>query len=238
MTARILVTRAQPGADETAEALRRRGHHPIVSPALTLAPVAPAPEFTLSGLQGLLFTSANGVRAFAERCDERALTAWCVGPATDAAAREAGFRDRRCAHGDATALAELVRTTGDPDAGALLHVANAAAAGRLAARLREAGFEVRFAPLYTPQPAQAFTPEAEAALKHGTLAGVLFHSTKGAAAFAALADAVDLSATHAVAVSEAAFAPVSGLAWRTRHIAEAPNEAALLAALETALGSV
>ncbi len=238
MTARILVTRTQPGAEETAAALRHRGYEPLVSPALSLHPTDPPPELSLAGLQGLLFTSANGVRAFAAMRPERDLTAWCVGPATDAAARDSGFQDRRCAHGDASALADLVGSTADPGAGALLHVANAAAAGRLAESLRNAGFEVRFAPLYTPQPAPAFTAEVETALRTGTLGAVLFHSAKGAAAFAALAVGADLSNTRAVAVSDAALEPVGDLNWRGRHVAGAPNEAALLATLDAALGSV
>ena len=113
--------------------------------ALTPTGAALAP---LEGVQGLLFTSANGVRAFCEASARRDLTAWCVGPATLKAAQLAGFTT--CEHGDGNSedLADLVIAKARADAGKLIHVANAAAAGQLAQRLGGAGFGVEFAPLY------------------------------------------------------------------------------------------
>ena len=63
---------------------------PVVSPILEIVPL-PAP-LDLDGLQGLIFTSANGVEQFAARSPDRSLPAWCVGEMTAAAARRAGLR--------------------------------------------------------------------------------------------------------------------------------------------------
>jgi uroporphyrinogen-III synthase len=78
LTARVLVTRSQPGADETAERLRAMGCDPVVEPLFTLQPLdAPWPDF-----DALAFTSANGVRAFAARNARRNVPVWCVGGRT------------------------------------------------------------------------------------------------------------------------------------------------------------
>ena len=47
----------------------------------------------LDGVQAVLFTSANGVRAFAAATTRRGFRAFAVGDATAAAARAAGFAD-------------------------------------------------------------------------------------------------------------------------------------------------
>ena len=60
---KIWITRAQPGADATAERVRALGHRPVVAPLLAVQPVLGA-EPDLSGVGALAFTSANGVRAF------------------------------------------------------------------------------------------------------------------------------------------------------------------------------
>lgn len=185
----------------------------------------------LGNVQGLLLTSANGVRAFCDVSDRRDLTAWCVGPATLQAAKEADFERLEHADGNAKDLAELVLGKARKTAGALVHVANAAAAGNLAKQLSEAGFTVEFAPLYAAEPVKTAVDGVMEALKSGEACTVLVHSAKGAAAFANLLGEDDFSMHQIVAVSEAAAKPLAGYGFSKIHIAKRPNEAALLEAL-------
>lgn len=233
----VLVTRAEPGASETAVRLREMGLRAIVSPALELRAVSPPPPLALEGAAGLVLSSANGVRFFAERSDQRDLVAWVVGPATEAAARAAGFTDIRSADGNANDLHDLIVSKASPDAGRLIHVANAEAAGDLVARLGQSGFEVDFAPLYEPVRALALTEPAKMALAAGRIAAILIHSAKGAEAFARLAGGRDFATVWLVAVSEKASEPLQSLDWAGTRIADKPNEDALLAALSGALTS-
>lgn len=234
---KVLVTRAEPGASETAGRLAVLGYVPVISPAIRLGAIAHAAIPYLGDAVGLIFTSANGVSFFTRLSARRDLTAWCVGPATARAARSAGFQAVCNAAGDAGDLADLIRSEGDPLAGRLIHVANAAAAGQLAKTLQQAGFSVEFAALYESAPAGSLTDEAQAALAAGRVGAVLFHSAKGARAFAALAGAsgADLSAVQAVGVSEKALQPVSGMNWAQLRAAHAPNESALISALQQVL---
>lgn len=234
--ARVLITRTQPGADETAARLASAGYSPIVSPVLSL--VALPHDLNLGGAQGLVFTSANGVRFFSDVSARRDLRAWCVGPATLAAAQAAGFQACEHADGNADDLAALIIRKARPDSGALIHVANQLAAGDLAKTLQNAGFETVFAPLYAPVQAAQVSPEAAAALSQEHVDAVLIHSAKGADAFAALAANYNLSRVHCVAVSANAAAPLTRFAWAGMHVATRPNEAALMTALSQALISV
>lgn len=235
MGAPVLVTRAQPGAEETAARLRALGCDPIVSPALALALASPVPAFDMEGAQGLVFTSANGVRFFLEAGGAADLTAWCVGPATTAAARAAGFAAVHESAGDAGDLARFIAARAEPAGGRLVHIANAAAAGILKESLTAKGFAVDFVPLYEAREATVLAREARAALEAGDLAAVLFHSAKGAHAFARLAAGADLAGTTAIAISAKALAPATPLGWKDRRIADAPNEDALMAEMERLL---
>ena len=70
----------------------------------------------------MLFTSSNGVRAFAELSPRRDLPAFAVGDATAAAALAAGFTQFKSAGGDVRDLARLVASSLKPADGLLFHV--------------------------------------------------------------------------------------------------------------------
>ena len=209
VTPPVIVTRAEPGASETVERLRAMGLTAIPSPMLELKALdLPMPD--LSGIYNLVFTSANGVRYFVDAVGGISeqiadLTAWCVGPATTDAA--------------------------DGVEGGFLHVANSAAAGNLVAQLTAAGREARFLALYETVPASGFDEDAKAALVSEAATIILFHSAKAAEAFAALSEDLPMSTNVAVAISEAAAAPLRSLNARAVIAAARPNENALMEAL-------
>ena len=88
---RALVTRPRTEAIALAEALALRGVTALLEPLLDIhyRDLDPSPD--LAGVQALLCTSANGVRAFARLSPERTLRLLAVGDATAARARAAGF---------------------------------------------------------------------------------------------------------------------------------------------------
>ena len=94
------------------------------APLLTVQ-IFDGPKLALDGMQAILATSANGVRALAVRSDARDVPVFAVGPQTADAASQAGFIRVRNADGDAVALADAVSGWADPKAGALLHAAGA-----------------------------------------------------------------------------------------------------------------
>jgi uroporphyrinogen-III synthase len=229
---RVLVTRPIDDANETAALLRARGHDPVIAPLLEVRYHDGQP-LHVDGVQAILATSANGVRAFARRTSLRALPVFAIGSQTAQAARDAGFTDVRNADGNDGTLAQTVRATAKPPNGPLLHAAGAEAEGRLAAALTAAGFTVRTEVLYDV-PA---VPELPAAARdaYPTLDAVLIFSARSAQAFvdcvacAGLAPAT--TSILAVAISATAAKPLAALAFREVRIAARPNQASVLEAL-------
>ncbi|MEO0608048.1 MAG: uroporphyrinogen-III synthase [Pseudomonadota bacterium] len=234
----VIVTRAEPGASETAARLGAFDVEVIVAPMLALEVDLECPIPDLGEISGLVFTSANGVRVFANRTSDRSLTAWCVGPATAEAARDSGFADVRESSGNAVDLALYIDHHAASSNRPLLHVANAAAKGDLKVQLEALGRSVEFAPLYTMRPASALPEPVQHAIQSASACLVLIHSAKGAARFASLCAEQSVSHLVAIAISEPASQPLLNLDLKAIHIASAPNEAKLLSALSAAIATL
>ena len=221
---RIWITRAQPGADATADRVRALGHDALVAPLLAVR-VLPDVSVELSGVAALAFTSANGVRAFADASGERGLKVFAVGAATAQAARQAGFRSVLSADGDVEALAEGIAVRRSELKGAVLHPGAAEPAGDLAGALEKHGVEARRLILYETAPV-ALAEEQAAMLSRAD--AVLLHSPRAAQVLAKVLKAHPAPEMRALGLSKAVVKPLA----RTRMAAKAyppfPLEAALL----------
>lgn len=222
MTLRVAITRTAQEAETTAERVRAFGAEPIMAPLILIAPRAF--DTDVSGAQALLFTSTNGVAAFARATSARGVNVLTVGDATAHAAREAGFSAVRSAAGDVEALSALVRQTLEPARGRIVHIAGTHVAGDLSGDLARAGF--------TYERRIAFDSVAATTVPDALLGAVdivLFHSARAAETYAALGSpraderiAGCLSANVAAAAGESR--------WKKVIVAPAPREDALLTA--------
>ena len=233
-----LVTRPQPDAGRTADALVARGVAALVEPMLAIE-FLPAAALDLAGVQALLFTGANGVRAFAAASPERRLPAFAAGDATAREARAAGFRQVESAAGDVRALAELAAARCDPSAGPLFHASGEAVAGNLAGSLAEAGFAARREVLYRARAAESFSPRLVEMLAAGRVRLALFFSPRTAAVFARLALRSGVGDTCRLALacvlSEAVGRALEGVAWREVRVAGRPDHEAMMAEVDRIL---
>lgn len=231
---RVLITRPREDAEALAVRLVERGYAVLIEPMLDID-YLPGPALDLTGVQGLLFTSANGVRACGPGVD-LSLPVYAVGAATAAAAREAGFGTVACAAGDVTALAGLVTERCTAAAGALLHIAASDRAGDLAGLLARAGFAVRRQVRYQARPATALSAVTAAALAAGEIGAVLLFSPRTARTLVTVIGAAGLldacRQVTAVCLSEAVAEAVAGpVSWAEVRVAACPDQDSLLAAL-------
>ena len=230
---RLLLTRPAVDSAPLAAKLHDLGHRTVISPLLDIHYHASGP-LDLKDVQAVLFTSANGVRAWSGvmASDTENLPALCVGAQTGQVAREAGFQDVRIAGGDVTDLADLALLTCRPAAGALLHIAGTKVAGDLAGLLTKAGFAYRRAVLYEAVTPDALSETATAALLAGTLDGVLLYSPRTAETFRRVIAAQRLhDATQgltAFCLSHNVAAALDGLALAAIRIASKPDGQSLL----------
>lgn len=237
---RALVTRPRTEAAALSEALAERGIAAVVEPLLDIR-FRPDARPDLAGVQAVLCTSANGVRALARLTGERALPLFAVGEATAARARSEGFAQVDSAAGAVGDLTRLVGERLDPARGRLLQVAGSAVAGDLAGELCRRGFTVDRAVLYEARPAAGLSADAVRALSAGLIDFALFFSPRTAAIFVRLAENAGLAPATprltAVSISAAADAALDPLRFRARHVAERPDQASLLAALDRLLAA-
>jgi uroporphyrinogen-III synthase len=141
-----VVTRAQPGAVATADALAGYGHRPIVIPAAIITPTHARVE--RDGVQALLMTSAAAARHAKVHEGLRDLPVYAVGDATAQAAIDAGFTTVISAGGDGAALAVLAADRMKPSDGTLLHLRGSEVAGDVTGMLETCGFQTRFVEVY------------------------------------------------------------------------------------------
>lgn len=219
----LLLTRPEAASRAFLDALREAGVDPVapvLSPLIEVAVTGPLPD--LRGAAGLIFTSANGVRAYAQLGGAPDLPAFAVGAATARAAAEARLK-ARAAGGDADALVAMV-AQGDV-AGPLVHLRGCHARGDVARRLTDLGIPTTEAVIYDQPPC----PPSEQALAalNGTrpVVAPLF-SPRTATLFAALPKKAPV---FVAAISEAVARTAEGPHIVASGIARRPDRAAMIA---------
>ena len=227
----VLVTRPAAEAEETAAKLRARGFAPFVEPMLEIVP-RPGPMLELAGVQAILVTSGNGARLLAERTPVRDRPVFAVGDTTQATLAALGFTRVRSAGADAEALAELVKRSCNPAAGALVHARGAAIQVDPALPLTAAGFAIWPVVLYDACPVSAFSPALERTMRERQLRYALFFSSRTAEAFVRLAGVAGLIARcdviEACCLSPAIAAALDGVRWRAVRSAVRRDQDAML----------
>lgn len=224
-SARVWITRAEPGAARTADRLREQGVEPLIRPLLAVE-FLPADLPDIDGFAALAFTSRNGVAAFAALSSRRDRPVFAVGDATARAAREIGFTEVESADGDLIALARLVASRAS---GPILAPVAETPAGDLGQAVRAAGgaASIQSVAVYRTASTDASAPDAFDA--------VLVHSPRAAQVLAQAGRTPALARAAIVCISPAAAAPLRDIGLAPA-VASAPREDALLASLQAALG--
>ena len=232
---KVLITRPADDAMALAAAVAQRGLEPLIEPMLTVKNL-PGPPLDLAGAQAVLFTSANGVRAFCTRTNDRVLPVFAVGDATADAAVAAGFTIVRSAAGTAKELAALVVRHCAPAAGRLIHASGQDVATDLSATLRESGYSVERLILYVAHPATRLSPALQDALSSAAVRAALFFSPRSGAIFTRLArDARVAQCCERVAalcISRGVANSIADVQWRTVAVTPRPNQNGVLGLLD------
>jgi uroporphyrinogen-III synthase len=228
---RVLVTRPQPAAANTAAALRARGHEPIIAP-LTWIEILSEADLKAGPWAAFLITSVHALWGLANqthRTEVRGVPVFTVGEATARAIRQRGFTTVMSADGNVTDLANLVAARLQPPA-RLLYLAGEDRAGDLAGDLRAWGFSVDMVVVYRAVTAKQLPTEALDALSEGIDA--VLHYSRGSAE--AYVNAARRSGMLARALSPAHYClsaqvaePLAGAGAGAVRVAPRPNEAAL-----------
>lgn len=232
---RVLVTRPLNDARRTAQELSERGHEALIAPLLEIRISADA-KVALDGVQAILATSANGIRALAKLNRQRDVPVLAVGAWTALTARSEGYREVLDAAGDAKSLGTLVINRLRADAGDLLHAAGSNAQLELQNALQSTGFVIRSPVLYEAAERRTLPAEAGEALRSGSIDAVLAFSPRSAAAFANCTRNARLTwacrRLIACCISQVAAEPLRQMDFASIRIAAHPDHDTLLALLD------
>lgn len=233
MTARrrILITRPQAQAIETAQTLTSKGWTVFIEPMLTIIP-EDFPAFDPQSYQAVVFTSMNGVAAFARRYPPCALPVYTVGAATGEAARAHGFTDVTSAGGTVETLNALLSGLSWPSDKPLLHLSGAVIAGEVTAGRLQVARQV----VYTAHAANALTEDCLRILNGEGFEAVLFFSPRTASAFTKLllekGRKTAVSSTKALCIADSVVKSLGDLPWQDIQVAASPDADSLLALLD------
>lgn len=231
---RVLVTRPEPVCSETCADLKAAGHAPIAAPLLKIR-FDTQTRLDLNGVQALVATSRNGIRALARhpssaKCHD--LPVYAVGDATEQEARAAGFRVGGSAGGDADALVRHLGERLNPADGPLLHLAGDKLAGDLKARLEQIGFCVRQPIVYHSETIEELPEDVIAILQGDGIDGVLLMSPRTARAYHVALERSDLVARAGnwlhFCISQAVSDRLGWLDAQARRVSAEPTRASLL----------
>jgi len=237
---RFLLTRPHLDSQKLAQKLQTAGHEYLIDPVMDIDFQAPGDVSTCSDQhQALLFTSANGVRAYCKYYAPRTKTVFAVGNATAEAAAEAGFTDIQVAGGNVDKLAELVKTALDPNNGPLLHIAGQHVAGDLKGLLQKAGFDVIKQVLYQAKASEKLSHETTNALKNQQIDIIPLYSPRTARLFMELIQQENLQKTlaniTALCLSSAVKDVIICQTWGNTLTAQTPDEHALFSTIKIEL---
>lgn len=229
----VWITRTQPGADRTAQAVEALRYEAVVAPVLEVIPL-PA-DFSGLRFNAVIFTGGNALDAFCRLSNRRDVTAWCVGEATAEAARAHGFRTVMSADGDAEALFKLIKAKAPRD-GQFLYPAPKEPAAPLMAWIWAEGLQISQVPVYETR---MVAPDIDPA----RITHVLIHSAKAARVVAELLGKFAFTSLCLIFISDAASRAFDDTWMRltknnvpegfARRISPFPDEASMLKRLET-----
>lgn len=221
---RVLVTRPEPANQDTAARLKAEGHDPILMPLLRFEVIAqPLPD--LAGFTAIALTSANAVKALEQREDLPHLThlqVFAVGGKTSSAAKSAGFEKIKNAQGTVAELAEMIINRGP---GRLFYPAAMHRARDLEALLETGKTRVHTLDVYQMKMLEA----VDLPIVTEAVDCVSFYSQRTARAFIKLSRKPLADAY--LCLSENVAAPLRRAGLENIHVADAPNQDAMMKAL-------
>ena len=228
---RILVTR--PGEDgiALAELLNVSGIDSIVDPLMSIQQIH-GPQLKLEGVQALLLTSANGVRALVNRSSRRDIPIYAVGEATARTARKFGFSQVHSADGNVDMLVDLVENILKPEDGSLLHIAGSSIAGDLIKSLSNSGFQCSRVILYKTNNSRRLLDSTIADIKQNKIDAVMLYSPRSAEIFVNLIRKARLVRSCQkiilICLSDAVYKKTLKIQWKAVKTSTEPNQGAII----------
>ncbi len=234
----FLLTRPEEDNNKLARNLETLGHQVWCDPLLVIE-IFRVGNIAPDRFQAIIFTSANGVRAFVHNSQDRDIPCYAVGQATAGTARDAGFRSVQAAGGDVEKLAGFICHNLSPEQGPLLHISGRDVAGDLSKLLEKAGFHVACEKLYRATRVTNLSAITQGMIKAGQISHIPFFSPRTAKTFITLIKKAGLenylTEITALCLSSAVSDVIKSLCWHEILTAKQPDQVSLFDLIDVKL---
>jgi len=233
MRMKVLITRAEPAADQTANNLAKHGHEAILLPLFKMIDTqARIPD---KKYDGIIFTSKNAVEVLKTRgwkIPNPKMIAFCVGGKTEKAAQALGFKQTYSANGGGAVLVDLMRAM-QLEGKKLLYLSTPDKSYDMKMALESHNVHVETIDIYQAKPV---SPENEqlkqaiSAIRDGFVFTYSALSSKHLAKLVKSAKlASSLQACTLISISDQAIGPLEDIDWKAVLIAPSPQEKEMIA---------
>ena len=229
---KVLITRANPAASQTAKNLEKSGHEAILVPLFEIIDTEnPIPDLEYDGY---IFTSKNAIEVLKTRGWKPASSnakAFCVGKNTEQAANQLGFTNTLTASGGGAELAKLIGLM-DLKEKRLLYCSTPDRSFEMNDALTPAGISVDTVDLYQAMPVNPEVQSFQDAVKAVKNGYVFAYSALSAQHLAQTLETINLTGIlndcTLVGISKPAVKPLEHIEWKGILVAKKPDEAQMI----------
>jgi uroporphyrinogen-III synthase len=227
----ILLTRPLEDSKELILRFSSLGHKVSHLPVIKVEPLKyDEPDYVQ--FKGVIFTSSNAIKNLDSNKIDKNIECYCVGFATEKAAKLKGFQNIISAEGNVNNLKELVLRNFDPKNGSLLYVSGEVVSSRLDKDLISEGYSLKRLTNYTVLPTQEIKEEFREELKASIPDIIYVYSENSAKSLLNLLKKYDLldswMDTNLMCMGEKASAILNEIKWKKIFLFNSGEEEFLL----------
>ena len=227
----ILLTRPLEDSKELILRFSSLGHKVSHLPVIKVEPLKyDEPDYVQ--FKGVIFTSSNAIKNLDLNKIDKNIECYCVGFATEKAAKLKGFQNIISAEGNVNNLKELVLRNFDPKNGSLLYVSGEVVSSRLDKDLISDGYSLKRLTNYTVLPTQEIKEEFREELKASIPDIIYVYSENSAKSLLNLLKKYDLldswMDTNLMCMGEKSSAILNEIKWKKIFLFNSGEEEFLL----------
>ena len=227
----ILLTRPLEDSKELILRFSSLGHKVSHLPVIKVEPLKyDEPDYVQ--FKGVIFTSSNAIKNLDLNKIDKNIECYCVGFATEKAAKLKGFQNIISAEGNVNNLKELVLRNFDPKNGSLLYVSGEVVSSRLDKDLISEGYSLKRLTNYTVLPTQEIKEEFREELKASIPDIIYVYSENSAKSLLNLLKKYDLldswMDTNLMCMGEKSSAILNEIKWKKIFLFNSGEEEFLL----------
>ena len=230
---KVLITRAQPAANQTSKTLTRHGHEAILLPLFEIVDTGtPIPK---NHYEGIIFTSKNAVTILEKRnwnLETTNTPAFCVGEKTQEAAQKLGFKTTYKANGGGAALAKLMAGL-NLDGKTMLYLSTPDKSFDMKMALKPHNIKIETIDIYQAKPVTPKSTQIMNAILAVKDASIFIYSVLSGKQLAKILKSENLESLLSnctlIGISDVAIKPLEHIDWKRVLIAQNPSEEAMIA---------